>query len=357
LENEYFNIFEEIMRKNFNFELAGFGNLSTICPASLLNAFTANMRSRGSDFYENGSEYKIFCPQYTGLANLANSLYNIKTLVYDKKVTTLEEIRNVLLVNWGDELQEPFVPRTLPNIMRTRLKERCDMLREVVWRQNKFGINKDTSEFGLKISRRLCEITRDIFTHPNNQMLSLFKNLTHTYGSAEHPFGFQYLPGCGTFENFEDFGTDRGASFDGRKKAQTLAQDYSPQNFLIDLPIGTPKFEWNNSRLEEVLYNYTYAPLGPNDPLLSSGAVLDFNIDESYPEEKLTFAVDRFAKGYGPNLITITVCSRQKIEEARTNTDRDLLRFRMGGWTEFAVAMFPSLLEQHIRRRRSVPAI
>lgn len=41
--------------------------------------------------------------------------------------------------------------------------------------------------------------------------------------------------------------------------------------------------------------------------------------------------------------------------EARHNTDRDLLRFRMGGWTEFAVAMFPNLLEQQIRRVRSVP--
>lgn len=33
-----------------------------------------------------------------------------------------------------------------------------------------------------------------------------------------------------------------GASFDGRKKGQTLAEDYSPQNYLVDRPIGDTKF-------------------------------------------------------------------------------------------------------------------
>lgn len=85
-----------------------------------------------------------------------------------------------------------------------------------------------------------------------------------------------------------------------------------------------------------------------------SGAVLDLNIDESYKIENLVEDITSLAKGKGTNLTTITVCSREIMEEARRNTDRDLLRFRMGGWSEFAVAMFPSLLEQHIRRVREI---
>jgi pyruvate-formate lyase len=73
-------------------------------------------------------------------------------------------------------------------------------------------------------------------------MLTLFKSLTHTHGSAKAPFGFQYLPGGGTFENFLDFGSGIGASFDGRKKGQTLANDYSPQNFFMDKNIGEAKY-------------------------------------------------------------------------------------------------------------------
>ncbi len=81
-------------------------------------------------------------------------------------------------------------------------------------------------------------ITRKIFEHPNDDMLRVLKRLTLEHGSAEFPFGIQYLPGCGTFEGYEDSGAPMGASFDGRKKGQTLAQDYSPQNFYMDKNIG-----------------------------------------------------------------------------------------------------------------------
>lgn len=30
------------------------------------------------------------------------------------------------------------------------------------------------------------------------------------------------------------------------------------------------------------------------------------------------------------------------------------MRFRQGGWSEFGIALFPDLLEHHIRRRRSL---
>ncbi len=92
------------MRGRFAGQLSGYSNMTKVCPATLLNPFIADMFDRGSDLYANGANYKLFCPQYTGFANLTNSLWNIKTLVFEQGVTSLEEIRNVLLVNWGDEL-------------------------------------------------------------------------------------------------------------------------------------------------------------------------------------------------------------------------------------------------------------
>lgn len=188
-------------------------------------------------------------------------------------------------------------------------------------------------------------------------MLRLFKSLTHIHGSETAPFGFQYLPGGGTFENYEDFGTGIGASFDGRKKGQTLAQDYSPQNFLMDKTIGDYKYEFKDMFTKDVINNYSHNSLDSRDPELFSGAVLDLNLEENYKLEALVGDVRELANGKGTNLTTITVCSRAIMEEARRNTDRDLLRFRMGGWSEFAVAMFPNLLEQHIRRVREIHPI
>lgn len=123
-------------------QLGDFSNMTKVCPATLLNAFTANMIERASDFYANGTEYKLFCPQYTGVANLTNALWNIKRLVFDTHVTTLTEIRHVLCTNWGDELIEPFVSTNIPANMKERLKDRCDILRQAVWREPKFGSDR-----------------------------------------------------------------------------------------------------------------------------------------------------------------------------------------------------------------------
>ena len=66
-------------------------------------------------------------------------------------------------MNWGDELVEPFVPATLPENMKNRLKNRCEMLRQLVWNQPKFGLDKNVTDFGLKITQKLSKITRRIF--------------------------------------------------------------------------------------------------------------------------------------------------------------------------------------------------
>ena len=69
----------------------------------------------------------------------------------------------MLQVNWGDELDEPFIPRTLPPIMRAREKERCDMLREVTWRQPKFGLDEQVTAYGQYLAKKMSRITRKIF--------------------------------------------------------------------------------------------------------------------------------------------------------------------------------------------------
>lgn len=66
-------------------------------------------------------------------------------------------------MNWGEELDEPFVPRTLPQIMKNRLKDRCDMLRELGWRQAKFGLDREVTLFGFRISKKMSLIARKIF--------------------------------------------------------------------------------------------------------------------------------------------------------------------------------------------------
>lgn len=89
-----------------------------------------------------------------------------------------------------------------------------------------------------------------------------------------------------------------------------------------------------------MLRNYAYSPRDPNDhspnyidPEFFSGAVFDISINEDFPLKTLTHNIKQFADGIGPNLITISTGERKLLIDARLNTERDLIRLRMGGWT------------------------
>ena len=81
------------------------------------------------------------------------------------------------------------------------------------------------------------------------------------------------------------------------------------------------------------------------------GAPSDFNIREDFPVEALEQALVAFAHGRGASIMTITCANAETYEEATKDPEKyDLLRARMGGWTEFFVTMFPAHQAQHQRR-------
>ena len=50
-------------------------------------------------------------------------------------------------------------------------------------------------------------------------------------------------------------------------------------------------------------------------------------------------------------MLTITVSDPETFKEAQKNpNDYNLIRVRMGGWSEFFISLFPTLQEQHKRR-------
>ena len=82
------------------------------------------------------------------------------------------------------------------------------------------------------------------------------------------------------------------------------------------------------------------------------GAPVDVNIREDFPHDQLVELIRRFAHGkVGSNEMTISCGDPETMAAAQRFPERyDLLRMRMGGWSEFFVAMFPHHQEQHLRR-------
>jgi pyruvate-formate lyase len=81
------------------------------------------------------------------------------------------------------------------------------------------------------------------------------------------------------------------------------------------------------------------------------GCPVDYNIPEGFDRARLVEILHAFAQGKGGSICTFTVADPATFAAAQAHPDRyNLLRVRMGGWTEFFVALFPAHQEQHKRR-------
>jgi pyruvate-formate lyase len=85
---------------------------------------------------------------------------------------------------------------------------------------------------------------------------------------------------------------------------------------------------------------------------LANAGPSDLNIAEDFPLAKLTELICDFSHSkLGSNMITITCADPATYEQAAEFPERyDLLRVRMGGWSEFFIAMF-DFHQQYIQRR------
>jgi pyruvate-formate lyase len=85
------------------------------------------------------------------------------------------------------------------------------------------------------------------------------------------------------------------------------------------------------------------------------GAPIDYNIPENLPVDRLVDFIKHFADGAGGSICTFTAADPETFIGAQKAPEKyNLVRVRMGGWTEFFVTLFPDRQEQHRRRPQYV---
>jgi len=128
-----------------------------------------------------------------------------------------------------------------------------------------------------------------------------------------------------------------------------IASDLSPVPAAQDLP---PCPAFRNIYQAMKSYDSEAVTFG-----LSNASPVDMNIAEDFPLADLRRFVKAYARGeVGSNLITLTCADPSTYAAASTDPERyDLVRVRMGGWTEFYATMFPAHQEQHQRRPYFTP--
>lgn len=91
---------------------------ATLCPLPFLSGMIEDCIGRGKSVQEGGAVYNFTGPQGFGVANVADSLTAVRTLVFEQKKVTMEEYRRALAENYGKGLDASRVEEAVAQAAR-----------------------------------------------------------------------------------------------------------------------------------------------------------------------------------------------------------------------------------------------
>ncbi len=155
-------------------------------PCTIVSLFEQGCIEKGLSYLEGGPIYNIVSPHIGGFADVVNSLYAIKKLVFDDKKLTFSAFMSILKNNWENE----------------------EVLRQYVLNHyNYYGNDNDEVD---EIASRLLSDYADICISFNGKC------------------GYRFPAGVSTFGRQLEWAPHRLASAHGRKQGEVLAANCSP---------------------------------------------------------------------------------------------------------------------------------
>jgi len=322
--------------------LQNYGNKADVAPSPLLSALIGGCIESSRDLSEGGAKYHVFSPLLIGISTAADSLYAIKTLVFEKKKIRVDELVTALASNWGENLINQN-GESLPALGIAVSVDRIKEIRYLCDSTPKFGFgNTEVDELAWQLINDFCDCVREAWRVDLHSRK--YDELRKRYASGDKDFDILLVPGVGTFEQYLLGGFLLGASADGRGAGEAIASDLSPS------PLHRHLSPIQHARTGD-LTNSFRSYVDRSMHRLGDGAPVDYNIPEDFPLPKLVALLKAFAEGQGGSIATFTVANPETFLAAQQRPeDYNLVRVRMGGWTEFFVSLFPEHQEQHRRR-------
>ena len=263
----------------------------------LLSCFVKDCLSRGLDIEQGGAQYNWVMPSFVGMANLVDSLYALKTIIYEQKEMSVSEFKHILDSNFED--CEPLRLRLLNTLP-------------------KYGNDLDEIDryFGIFTDHIVSECKKyQGFLCNANLVPSVFCWVMHEY-----------------------FGRKTGATPDGRKKGFPLGDGSGPcQGRELCGPTASilSSTKWKHNEL-------------------IGGVAVNIKFSKNMLGDQLTEVLHSLIRVYmqrGGFELQINVTDRETLEKARKNPEnyRDLV-VRIGGYSDYFTRLSHEMQEEVILR-------
>ena len=286
-----------VIKKNYDEQNATRAHHAKNSMYPLLSCFVNDCLERGVDIERGGARYNWIMPSFVGMANLVDSLYALKEVVFDKKEYTIAGIKAILDANF--EGHEELRLRLLNNI-------------------DKYGNDIDDIDKYF-----------EIFT---SHIIAECKKYT-----AHLPEG-RLIPSVFCWIMHERFGTATGATPDGRLACFPLGDGSGPcQGREMKGPTASilSSTKWDHHSLiggVAVNMKFSKSSLGENSLAIMKSLVRTY--------------IER-----GGFELQINVVDKETLEKARENPEayRDLV-VRIGGYSDYFVRLSPQMQAEVILR-------
>ena len=198
------------------------------CPLPFLSGMIEDCIGRGKSVQEGAAIYNFTGPQGFGIANMADSLLAIKTLVYDEKKVTMEEYRKALADNYGKGLPASEVEFVLGEVIKN--------LRAAGKPVNQADIAAAAKSLMTPTNKydKLLEMIDSVPKYGNDiEEVDMFaRDVEYTYAKPlekyKNPRGGQFQAGMYPVSANVPLGAQTGATPDGRLAGKPVADGVSP---------------------------------------------------------------------------------------------------------------------------------
>lgn len=204
------------------------------CPLPFLSCMVDDCLKRGKSVQEGGAVYNFTGPQGFGIANMADSLFAVRKLVYEEKKVTMEEMKEALAWNFGKGLDQQSVSDTAEAVLG-KMKDAGQKIDEnTVSSILKAVMNAQPGEEKMKRYEEIHNMIEEVPKFGNDipEVDYFARDVAYTYTKPlqnyKNPRGGQFQAGLYPVSANVPLGGQTGATPDGRYAHTPVADGVSP---------------------------------------------------------------------------------------------------------------------------------
>lgn len=235
-EMKTFDEFYEAYKKQMNYMLELLVNADNAidaahaerCPLPFLSSMVEDCIKKGKSVQEGGAVYNFTGPQGFGIANMTDSLYAVKKLVFDEKKVSMRELKEALENNYGKGIDEETAQKLTENVVKQLAAKGVEVSEGDIAEIYR-GFKAESAKYDdlLKMIEAVPKYGND-----NEEVDAFAREVAYTYTKPlekfKNPRGGGYQAGLYPVSANVPLGKQTGATPDGRLAHTPVADGVSP---------------------------------------------------------------------------------------------------------------------------------